>query len=107
MNNRQPWTKVDRRLVTAPIPLGGRTVELVARLSGRLWAGDAATASHAGALVRIEPVALIVREGDETRSIPIEDPVRAPGKGLAVVAGAVSLGCMLIMFVAHRLSNRR
>ncbi|RIK37386.1 MAG: hypothetical protein DCC55_24475 [Chloroflexi bacterium] len=106
-NNNPSRRKIDRRLVAQPITSGVRTIELVAHMSGWQWSGGSETSSQGGAIVRIRPVELRVREGEETRTIPFNDPVRSALTGIVFSAVSVSLFCWLIMFVTQRLAQRR
>lgn len=105
-NSNLTRTKIDRRLVAQPVTSGARTIEPVAHISGWHWSGGSGAPGQGGALVRIRPVEIRVREGEETRTLPLDDPVRTATSGIIFAALAVSLFCWLIMFVAHRLTQR-
>jgi hypothetical protein len=99
-------TRIDRRIAAQPIISGGRTIEPVAQLVGWQWSGGDEISSGGVALLRIRPLEVRVREGEETRTITLDDPVRAAVNGIILAALAVSLFCWLVMFMAHWLTQR-
>lgn len=108
MNYNQPaWTTVDKRLNAEPTLLDGRMVEYVAQMSGRLWSGGGTGTVMTGALIRIRPVAIVVHNGGETRSIQIGDSAHAASREIIVAAGMVSVFCVLIMLAARILTRWR
>lgn len=107
VNNNQSRTPIDRRLAAQPITRGVRTIEPVAQMSGWHWSAGAGASSPVGALVRISPLEVRVREGEQTRTIPLEDPVGKAVQGIFFSALMVSIFCWLIMVVVHWLTQRR
>jgi len=88
-------TRIDRRLVGEPRPLGNRTLRPVARVSG--WSGvSQAGAGHGfGAWLRVQPVELIVQEADGSEGRVLTNAEHGPlpwlfGAGL-LVAGVCSI----------------
>jgi hypothetical protein len=112
MDKSKPvWAKFEQRLAAEPIISGSRTLQPVAQVTGLYWAGGGKTPGFAGALAQVRPLEIIVREGEEERTIPIANPaIDAEGKALRaiVLSGMmVSLFCWFVMFVAQRFARRR
>jgi hypothetical protein len=106
-NDKPSWIRLDHRLTQEPLTSGKRTIQPVAQLTGWQWVNVLATASTGGALVRIQPRAVIVRQDGVEQTIPMVDPLRAPLRALILTGMLVSLGCWLVMMIVQRLARRR
>jgi hypothetical protein len=60
-----------------------------------------------GVVAQLQPVEIVVRQGDATHTIPIADPQTAALRGLVLAGLAVCVGCILIMVAARSLAKRR
>jgi hypothetical protein len=100
--NKPVRVKIDQRLNGEPALHHGRTIQPVAQASGWRWAGEGQGASSGGALVRVQPLEIHVREGEALRIIPIDHPGGDSVRALALRALAMALVCLLVMFVARR-----
>jgi len=99
-------TKIDQQLAGAQITVGGRTVQPMARLMGQQNSGGPA-ASGAGAWVRLEPIAVIVREPDGSeRRIAVTNPTGQILRALIAAAAFVATISALLIAIA-RLTGRR
>jgi hypothetical protein len=109
MAERDPTrTRVDRRLVGEPIPVGERTIQPVAQVSGWYGSGRSETGSGAGAWVRITPVEVIVREGDgDEYSVPITDGTREALRGIFFAALLVPILFGLVTLITAFKNGRR
>jgi hypothetical protein len=100
-------SEFDRRLVGDLIHIGGRSLQPVARLRGRMGSGGGQAGGGAGGMLRLEPVEAIVREADGAEfTLALADPtaqaLRAMAGG-AVAVAVVSIG----LAVLARLLRRR
>jgi hypothetical protein len=100
--NKPVRVKIDQRLTGEAVLHHGRTIQPVAQASGWRWAGGDQQATYGGALVRVQPLEIHVREGEALRIIPMDDPGGNALRAMALRALAVALVCLLVMFVARR-----
>ena len=85
-------SKIDRRLIGEPIQIDSRSVQVVARLRGRLGSGGNPQAGGAGGQFSLEPVEVIVREADHVEStLALSDPTAQALRSMAGVAVAVAV----------------
>ncbi len=83
-NPKSPW-RVERTLTGDLVTVEERTLQLVAQVTG--WRGTNGGKNGGGARLRLQPVEVVVREGDGSeRRVPITDPTRDTTRGI-VVAG--------------------
>lgn len=87
-------TRIDRPLVGEPLTIGGRAIQLAARLSGRVGG----RAGGGGGWLQVQPVAVIVREADgvEQRT-PITDGNAQALRGIVAAGLAVAAVCAALM----------
>ncbi len=99
-------SKIDRRLVGEPVVIDGRSVQVVARLRGRLGMGGNTQGGGAGGQFSLEPVELIVREADGVESsLALSDPTSQALRsiaGVAVAVAALSLASSVLVRLARR-----
>ncbi len=101
--------RFDRLLTGQQITVGGRTIQPVAKLSGRYGGSQTPRGGGFGAWARMTPVEVIVREADGA-----EQRVATPNATRQAIRGIVSAGlavagvCLAIMLVVSlvRLSRR-
>jgi uncharacterized spore protein YtfJ len=97
-------TRIDRRRVGEAIQVGDRTVQPVARVSGRIGAGGSGTAGGAGGMLTVQPVEVLVREADGAQStLAIGDPNAQALRGMASAAAAVAVLSGIFMLLARLL----
>jgi hypothetical protein len=100
-------SKIDRRLVGNPIQIDGRIVQPVARLHGRLGSGGSQAGGGAGGMLRLEPVAVIVRQADGAEStVALPDPTAETLRGMAGAAVAVAALSVVLNVLARVLRRR-
>ena len=100
-------SKIDRRLVGDPMEIDGRSVQVVARLRGRLGAGGNEQGGGAGGQFSLEPVEVIVREADGVEStLTLADPTAQALRAMTAVAVAVAVLSIKLAVLA-RLWRRR
>jgi hypothetical protein len=98
--------KIDRRFQGESVHVGDRIVQPVGRLTGKpIHTGDTQGA-FSGIVAQLQPVEIVVRQGDATQTIPITDPQKASLRGLVIAGLAVCVGCILIMLAARYLAKR-
>lgn len=93
--------RVNRTLYGDPLQVGGYEMQPQARLTG--WAGGMeANGGGGGAWLKLEPMALHVRnrDGSET-TVAISDPQAAVMRGMAVPAAVVAGLSVVLMIVAR------
>jgi hypothetical protein len=101
-------TKIDRRLAGEPVQIDGRSVQVVARLRGRLGAGGNTQGSGAGGQFSVEPVEVIVREADGAEStLALADPVAQALRAMAGSAMAVAAASIGLAVLARLLRRRQ
>jgi hypothetical protein len=99
---RLKWSKIDKELVQ-PLPIHElQQAQLVAKVTGWSVTDAAASPNVSAALVRIQPLALLLRQGDQEEPLPIVDPTNLSLKALMGVALLVSAVCWLIILVTTR-----
>lgn len=92
--------KSERQLMAKTIHSDGRAIQLVAQMRGWQW-------GHASAVVRVQPLEIIVRREGATQRISVIDPVRNE-VGVLIQAGLVVSACSLVvMFVARWVARQR
>ncbi|MCX6028566.1 MAG: hypothetical protein NT169_04585 [Chloroflexi bacterium] len=101
--------RIDRLLTGQQITIGGRTIQPVARAGG--WYGGSQTEGGGGfgALVRVTPVEVVVREPDGAeRHVVTFDATRQAIRGIVVAGLTVAGVCMAIMLAVSlaRLGRR-
>jgi hypothetical protein len=101
-----PESGIDRRLEAEPITVGERSVQPVARLTGRRFGSGNEHGSFSAAAVQLKPLEIVVREGEEEYTIPIVEPQREPLRALLITGIAVAAGCVLVMIAAGRIARR-
>ena len=105
--NPMPPAKIDRRFEGEPVHVGDRTVQPVGRMTGKPIRAGGAQGGFSGVVARLQPIEIVVRQGDATQTIPIADPQKASLWGLVMAGLAVCVGCILIMLAARYLTKRR
>ncbi len=100
--------KINRRLRGEPIPVGGRSVQLVARLFGYVGSGGGRNGSGGGGWLRLTPQEVIVHEesGAEQR-LALPDPTAVALRGIASAGLALAALAWLMMILAWVLRFRR
>jgi len=92
----------------APVEIGGKVIEPVVRLEGWCFAANAHDGQGGGgALARLLPVSIEVRDGDRTYTVPVSDPTQSTLRTLLAIGGAVSAFCLLIMLFTGLATRRR
>jgi hypothetical protein len=99
--------KMAQRLSGELITLHGRTLQPVAQASGWRWGGERQPQGFAGALLRVQPLHLVVREGESVRIIPLVNPDSNRLQAMALPAIMVALSCLLVIFLARRIAARK
>ncbi len=100
-------SRIDRRLVGNPIQIDSRIVQPVARLRGRLGSGGSQTGGGAGGMLRLEPVAVIVRQADGAEStVALADPTAEALRSMAGAAVAVAVLSIVLTMLARVLRRR-
>jgi hypothetical protein len=79
----------------------------VAQASGWRWGGERKGQGFSAALLRVQPLQLVVREGESVRIIPLADPDSNGLQAMALPAIMVALSCLLVMFLARRWAARK
>ncbi len=103
MTNPGPSRRIERRLVGEPIPVGERTIQPVARVTGWRGSKQGETGGGAGAWLRVTPVEVMVREGNGTEyRIPITDPTRETERRMVLAALLVAVLSWLLARLLHR-----
>jgi uncharacterized spore protein YtfJ len=98
--------KIDRLLTGKQIPVGDRTIQPVAHLSGWIGGNGGPHGVGGGGWVRVRPVAVIVREADGTESrVPVVDAGTQAIRGI-VMAGLMVAGVCVAIMVIRRLTNK-
>ncbi len=95
-------TRVNRTLYGNPVQVGGYEVQAQARLTG--WAGgmEADGNGGGGAWLKLEPMALHVRDRDGSETtVAISDPQAAAMRGMAWPAAVVAGLSVVLIFVAR------
>lgn len=108
MNELAPIGKLDRELLGEPVPVGTRTLQPVARLTG--WSGGqhSGRAGGAGAWLQLQPVEVIVREEDGREyHVPVVDKTQMAIKGIWQGALVFAALCWLITVVIRLVARRR
>jgi hypothetical protein len=105
--NPKPPAKIARRLEGEPVHVGDRFVQPVGRLTGKPLHAGGAPGGFSGVVAHLQPVEIVVRQGDATQTIPIADPQKAALRDLVMAGLAVCIGCILIMLAARYLAKRR
>jgi hypothetical protein len=106
VENRQARVNIDQRLSGKTLSLNERTIQPVAHARGWSWLGGDHQASYGGALVRVQPLQIIVHQGDSVHIIPVVDTEARSLRAIVLPALIVSLVCMLVMFVAQRFAKQ-
>src|SRR5687767_4982625 len=100
VNRRGPARfAIDRRLVGPPVTIGTRTLQPVARVTGwRVGAADE-PGSGAGAMLRLRPIEVLVREADGREySVSTMSPTPAMLYGML----ALALGMAIVGWIIRR-----
>lgn len=105
--NPKPPAKMDRRLEGEPVHVGDRTVQPVGRLTGKPIRAGGAQGGFSGVVAHLQPVEIVVRQGDATQTIPIADAQKAALRRLVMAGLAICVGCILIMVAARSLAKHR
>jgi hypothetical protein len=96
------WVKLDHQLVRA-VAIGPRPdIQLIAKVRGWQLVDSNTPPTFAGALVKIQPVAVRFEDGDRPVSLPIRDSTRASIGGIVAVALLVSIICWVTTALATR-----
>ncbi|MEZ4733222.1 MAG: hypothetical protein R3E79_39510 [Caldilineaceae bacterium] len=99
-----------RELITVtPLEIAGKVIEPVVRLEGWCFAANAhnGQGGGGGALARLSPAFIEVRDGDQTYTVPVSDPTQSTLRTLLAISGAVSALCLLIMGLTALATRRR
>ena len=95
-----PTNEIDRELIGEPLVVGERTLQPVAHLAGWSGAGGNRSGAGAGAWLKLVPVKVIVREGDDGGyDVPIVDETGEAIRGITMGALAVAALCWLLMLI--------
>jgi len=105
--DQKPPAKIDRRFDGEPVHVGDRTIQPVGRITGKPIYAGGEQGSFSGVVAQLQPVEIVVRKGDETHTIPIDDPQKASLRGIVMAGLVVGVGCILIMLAARYLAKRR
>jgi uncharacterized spore protein YtfJ len=92
--------KIDRLLTGEPLPIGNRTLQPVARLSG--WAGGQGSpqGGGGGGWVQLRPVEVIVRAADGAESrVPVVNANAQATRGMVMAGLAVAGICAAIIAI--------
>jgi uncharacterized spore protein YtfJ len=101
-----PVKTIDDELVGEPLRSGQRTIQPIARVTGRIAEGGNRRFHGGGAMLRIIPVAVLVRESNGTEHrIPIGDETRTVLRGILIAAVLVAAVCWTIMLIRNRTSR--
>lgn len=103
----KPPAKIDRRFEGEPVHVGDRIVQPVGRMTGKPIHAGGAQGRFSGVVARLQPLEIVVRQGDATQTIPIADPQKSALRGLVMAGLVVCVGCILIMLAARYLAKRR
>ena len=106
-NGKASRARIDRRLEGESIQVGDRIVQPVGRVTGRQINAGGGHGGFSGVKAQLHPLEIIVREGEEEHTIPIEDPQQEPLRGILMAGIAVCVGCILIMLMAHRMAKSK
>jgi uncharacterized spore protein YtfJ len=99
--------RIDRIMVGDPIEAGGHTLEPVALAGGWYGGGDGEQGRGFGALVRIQPVEVRVRDPNGVEhTVSITDPSREATRQLVLSALFVAAVSMLVILVGRVLARR-
>ena len=101
-----PQTNIDRRFEGEPVQVGDRIVQPVGRMTGKQFGGGNEQGSFSGVLAQLQPLEIIVREGEEEHTIPMTGSQQQALRGIVMAGLAVSAGCILLMLTARRLARR-
>ena len=96
--------RIDQLLQAAPVTVGDKVVQPVARLDG--WWQDFGV-NGAGAVVRLSPASITVREGERSYSVPIVDSTQSTLRTFFFIGSGVALLCLLVMLLTTLLTRRR
>lgn len=102
-----PGSGIDRRIEAEPITVGERTVQPVARLTGKRFGTGNEQGSFSAMAAQLKPLEIVVRQGEEEHTIPIVEEQREPLRALLITAGAVAAACLIVMFVVRQIARRR
>lgn len=95
--------RIDQQLTAAPLTIGGKVIQPVARLEGWWLSGEGGV----GAWLRLSPASLTVQEGEQRYEVPFTDPEQGVIRILVLVGGAVAGLSLLIMLLTTYLTRRR
>lgn len=106
---RKPGLKrIDRRIYGAPLPVGERTLHLVARAVGWYGGPSVAAGSRSSAWWRLTPVEVIVQEEDGSEyAVTLTDETAQAMRGIRIAGGFVAAVCWLICLVARASRARK
>lgn len=98
--------RIDRQLVGRSLTMGRFSLTPVARLRG--WRGEAwgDSGRAAGALCRIEPLEVRVRDGDSEYGVPVRQPSPDPVLGVMLAALLVMLASVAVILSSFLLGGR-
>jgi len=99
--------KVDRRIETEPIVVGGRRIQGVARLVGLEFGDEKPSGSYMGRMGRLTPLEVRIDNGDAQEILSFEDPMQEPIRGILTFSIAVSAACVLIMLATKIVARLR
>ena len=92
--------RIDRELVGEVMPIGDRTIQPVARLSGWACGNSGPHGGGGGGWVQVRPVEVFVREADGAESrVPVVDANAQAIRGIAAAGLAVAGVCAAIMAI--------
>lgn len=101
-----PVKTIDDELVGEPLRSGQRTIQPIARVTGRIAEGGNRRFHGGSAMLRIIPVAVLVHESNGTEyRIPIGDETRAVLRGILIAAVLVAAVCWTITLIRNRTSR--
>jgi uncharacterized spore protein YtfJ len=100
----RPRSKISERIAGEPLEIGGQTIRPVVRVSGQRSVGG--DASSGGAVVRVQPEAVIILERDgREHHVPIREGTHLMLWALAGVALIVAVASLVVARVLQRESG--